>query len=956
MKFRLSLIAAALLFVAAPGAAQPASDPVAAAWELDQSDLTPDPAIRLGVLPNGMRYALRANDTPRDTISVRLMIDTGSLDEAEDEQGVAHFLEHMAFNGSKAVPEGDMIPLLERLGLAFGADTNAYTSFDRTVYKLDLPRKDAALLDTALMLMRETASELLIAPDAVDRERGVVMAEHRERNTYQSANQMDQMAFFAAGTRYPDRFPIGSMAVLETVSADSIRGFYEKHYRPEKATLVIVGAIDVTTVEAAIRARFGDWIASETPAPARAVGAVQPDRGMMVDLYVHPSLSESADIVTPGPWRDILDTVAERKRAIARQLGISMINRRLQRLARSADAPFASASFGPWVLDDASRGTYLSVTSADKALDRALPAAAMEVRSALELGFSDAELAEQLANFDVSLRNAVAGAPTRGNAALADSLLDMAQSGQIITTPQESLARFEVARPDYSPVMIQAILREDLPALTEPLIRMTGRDAANLPATATIEGLWRDIATRPVVATATSAASAFAYTDFGQPGTVAADGVIKDLGIRTIRFSNNVRLNLKRTDLAASTVHVSVRIDGGAMLASKDDPQALAMLNFFTAGGLEKHSIDDLQSLLAGTSVGGSFEDGADHFAAEATVAPKDLMLQMQVLAAYITAPGYRIEGEQRYAKAIPNFYAQLYATPSLALTAEIGGILSDNDPRFSFPDRRVLEQQSFARLRDVMTDRLAKGAIEIAIVGDFDEDAAIKAVAQTLGALPLREAEFRPYAEERQRVFTRNLSPRVIQHNGPTDQAMLLQYWPTSDDSDLKRDLGMRLLTEILRLQLLEELREVLGATYSPLAASDMSPHYPGYGVLRVASNAKPNEIDAVAKAVNRITKDLRDAPVSADLLERARRPLAERFANAPKGNGYWLSLASRAQSKPERLDRARQAEMLLAAVTPADIQALARQYLTDAARLDVQVLPKAVSESETQGLAPAR
>lgn len=958
LKFRLSLVLAALICAASPVVAQPAPDPdpVASAWALDGSDLTPDPAIRLGVLPNGMRYALRANDTPRDTIAVRMMIDAGSLDEADNEQGVAHFLEHMAFNGSKAVPEGAMIPLLERLGLAFGADTNAYTSFDRTVYKLDLPRKDAELLDTALMLMRETASELLIDPQAVERERGVVIAEHRERNNYQRGNQMDQMAFFAAGTRYPDRFPVGSMEVLKSVSADVIRGFYQRHYRPDTTVLVIVGALDVDAAEAAIKTRFGDWRAPATPRPARDVGQLMQDRGLQIDSYVHPSLAESADIVAPGPWRDVPDTVAERKRSVARQLGVSMINRRLQRLARSADAPFATASFGPWTLEDAARGSYLSVTSADKALERALPAAAMEIRSALELGFSQEELAEQLANFDLSLRNAVAGAATRGNASLADSLLDMAKTGQIITTPQQSLSRFEAARPDFTPIMVQTILREDLPLLTAPLIRMTGRDAANLPTSSAIDALWREVSARPAVASASIPTGGFAYTDFGPPGNILADGMIADLGIRTIRFANNVRLNLKRTDLDASTVHVSVKIDGGAMLASKDDPQALAMLNFFTAGGLEKHSIDDLQSLLAGTSVGASLEDGTDHFAADATIAPKDLALQMQVLAAFVTAPGYRIEGEQRFRKAIPNFYAQLYATPGAALSAEIGGILSNNDPRFSFPERAILEAQSFERLRAVISDRLAKGAIEIAIVGDFDEDAAIKAVARTFGALPLREAEFRAYAEQRQRSFTGNLAPRIIRHNGPDDQAMLLQFWPTSDDSDLKRDLGMRLLAEILRLQLLEELRETLGATYAPSAASDMSINYPGYGVLRLASSAEPGQIETVTAAVNRITKGLRDAPVSEDLLERARRPLAERFANAPKGNGYWLALASRAQSRPERLDRARQAQNVLAAVTPADVQALARHYLVDAARLDVQVLPREVSSTETLGLAPAR
>ena len=183
-------------------------------WAFEASDVPVDPAWRFGRLANGMRYAIRENATPRGTAAVRMEIAAGSLDEGESERGYAHFIEHMAFNGSTNVPEGEMVRLLERKGLAFGADTNAETSFDRTTYRLDLPNNDPDLLGTALMLMRETASELAIAPEAVARERGVVLSEMRDRNTWQLRNAEDQMAFLNPGALYARRLPIGTAETL----------------------------------------------------------------------------------------------------------------------------------------------------------------------------------------------------------------------------------------------------------------------------------------------------------------------------------------------------------------------------------------------------------------------------------------------------------------------------------------------------------------------------------------------------------------------------------------------------------------------------------------------------------------------------------------------------------------------------------------------------------------------
>ena len=228
-------------------------------WPQAVSDVAPDPRVRFGVLPNGLRYAIQKNATPPGQAALRLWFDAGSLDETDEQQGLAHFLEHMAFNGSKNVPEGEMIKILERHGLSFGADTNASTNFSETTYQLDLPKTDDDTVDSSLMLLREAAGELTIAPDAVDRERGVVLSEERTRDSPGYRVFVNTFGFQLQGQRPPQRLPIGKTEILKTAPAQRIRDFYQAWYRPENAVVVAVGDFDVDAMEAKIKARFGDW-------------------------------------------------------------------------------------------------------------------------------------------------------------------------------------------------------------------------------------------------------------------------------------------------------------------------------------------------------------------------------------------------------------------------------------------------------------------------------------------------------------------------------------------------------------------------------------------------------------------------------------------------------------------------------------------------------------------------
>ncbi len=939
--FYLLILSAISLSACAPQQARlAAASPPKADWAFEKSDVPLDPGYRFGKLANGLRYVIRQNATPKGTALVRMQIDAGSLDEAEAERGFAHYVEHMAFNGSTHVPEGEMVKLLERSGLAFGADTNAQTGFERTTYLLDLPRNDPALLDTALMLMRETASELNFDPGAVNRERGVVLAEMRDRNSFQLRNFVDSVEFAYPDARYGKRLPIGTTETLNAATAVALKAFWRREYVPAQATLVVIGDFAPDQAEALIKAKFADWASAPVEAQPDA-GPVDPALKARTDIYLDPALSELVSATRHGPWPDEPDTIAQRREDQLRRIGYSIINRRLQRLALRPDPPYRGASFSSNAIFKAGVSTSLNVNTVDGAWKRGLSEAALEYRRALEFGFTRDEVTEQVAQVLTASQNAAASADTRNNATLVGGIMALLENEVVPDTPQNSMERLAAFIPEITPEAVQAALKREILPLDEPLLRFQGRTAPE-GGEAALRAAWDEAAKTPLKQTEVKAAGSFGYGDFGTPGTVVSDSLEPGLGIRKIRFANGVRLNLKHTDLDKDKITVSLNLDGGNMLQTKANPRAAALAAILPLGGLGKHSLDELQTMLAGRTVSTPFSPAAETFTGTGTTTRRDLELQLQVMAALVTDPGYRPEGEVLFYQGIANYFAALRATPGGALAADIDGILSDNDPRFMLGKLEDYRSLSFARLKTDISDRLAHGAIEIAMVGDLDEAQAIGLVAKTFGALPRRETEFRPYPEQRQRPFTTKRTARLLHHTGPKDQALIQLTWPTRDDANPLEALQLALLERIVQIELTDTLREKLGKAYSPGASSDTSRIWRGYGTFSVNASVDVHEVAATRAAIAETMAELRDRPISADILQRARAPALEGYDNALKSNRGWLALVELAQSKPDRITRFLAAKARLAAITTADIQAIARRYLTATDAVEVTVAPE--------------
>lgn len=950
-RLRAALFLPLLTLSALPLAAKPAGAPPGAertaAWNAETTDLDPDPSIIYGRLPNGLRYAIRPNNHPANQVLVRMTVDVGSAAETDDQQGLAHFIEHMAFNGSTHVPEGDMVKMLERLGLSFGADTNASTGYLRTTYKLDLPNSSPALIDQALFLMRETASELTIDPGAVDRERGVVIAEMRQRENYAFQSSRALNSLFYPDSYYSTRYPIGKLDILQTAPADRLRSLYDKWYRPDRARIVVVGPVDPVEIEKQIVARFSNWKMQGANPGNIDVCTFDTGRPAQATVFTHPEVVESLSILQIVPDKKRPDNFETSMLQLKMNIAGSILARRIERKSRSEDVPYLNGglTFAPGFCDKYAR-IGMSATGKDGSWRQLLPFVEQITRQAAEYGFTQAEVDEQIRRFDTYFANAAKSEATQLSSNYADALADL--DDEVLNSARFQQLLWLQIRPFMTPQAIGAEYSHWYGQIDRPLIFLATKNAEGADSKAILDA-WAASRATPVAAPDNRDNQAFGYTDFGTPGKIVSDALVKDLGIRTIRFANGVMLNLKKTDFEDNRIRYSLKIDGGDLtFGVKDAPLGVFMSSAYSSGGLGKHDYNDLQSLLAGTTVSTAFNSNDDYFGTFGLVAPADLERQMEVLAAYTTDPGYRDDALRLFRRPLPESYARLYATPGSALTVDAAAIMNDNDPRFALAPLERMQSIDFGQLKAKLGDALLTNRLEIGMVGDLDEDAAIAAVARTFGALPARRTKANDYGEALATHWSQRTGSFDIGHRGEPNQLGWRRVWTTAGDTDQRETQGMDLLAKVITIRLIDELREKLGATYGASASSSMSDVYPGRGTFSIATNGDPKDLAEIEAAVDEIMRDILAKPVDTDLFERARKPVLESYADWRKRNPTWIALASEAQTRPDRLERFRTNEANFRSLTPEYLWELARKYLSGPAPYTFRAIPESMLKTE--------
>jgi zinc protease len=911
------------------------------------SDLSPDPLASWGVLGNGMRYCVMANQQPKDKVSLRLLVESGSLLETAPQRGLAHFLEHLAFNGTAHYPPGTLVGVLQGLGLAFGADTNAHTSFDETVYKLDLPDTKDATIATGLQVMADYAGAMLIAPAEVERERGVILAEMRDRDTPGLRQWQTLYRANYPGLLLPERFPIGTRETVTQGTPALLKDYYDHWYRPERMMLAVVGAIEPAAIAQQLRSSFSGLAPRAAAEPAPALGTPAAD-GFTAVYHREAEadgtmLSLMRVVARPHPH----DSAALRREYQLQSLGERILGRRFHELiAKDPQGPLIEAGAESYQWMDLFHAGIEAKLRPGGAF-AAVAVVEQELRRMLEHGPTAGELAVARSELGAALDEAVARAANRTNAALADALYRSVHDDTVLLSPLQERALLKPLLDQATPAEVARAMADEWRRGHLALV-VTGADDLGADAEQRLAAAYAASQRVVVAPPAQRQALAWAYGAAPAPGGwLAAPAAPGAAGVVAATLANQVQVRVKRTGFKPNEVMVQVRI------AVPPAPNQPGLREFaeraFLAGALGKHSAQDLDEVLAGSTVhltGPRFDE--DGMAFTAVCLPSELELCFQELRAYLTDPGWRGDGE---ATAKAAWIEQLKSIAT-SLDAQVGrtfqALAVSDAPQRRSATLDEAQAVGFAQVRPWLEPYLREAPLALNVDGDVGVEAVAALAATYFGSLPTRQAvtvALRPDPATG-RIDTAALaaSPTLpaglhrIAVPGTVARALIDIAWPTGDMYDIGRTRRLGLLAGAIDERMRVRIRQELGDAYSPFAYRVASDAYRDFGYIVAQVGVAPEKAEEARTTLLAIAQDLADQGVSEALLAQVKTPIIKNLAAQRQQNQYWLgAVLARSAWQPFRLEWAEGMEADYAAITAAELGALAKQYLINAKTLQV-------------------
>lgn len=921
--------------------------------EMIKTDLNPDPQLVSGTLSNGLHYYIRPNAEPKGRISVRLRANVGSLNEEEDERGISHFLEHMVFAGSKNFGIDEVIPAIQKKSMMFGRDVNAYTSFEETVYMIDLPNKEDDTVDMSMKLMRDFADGALFDAARLDRERGVIMNELKTRDSADYRVMKQELSFLFDGTNLVHRLPIGVEKVIMETPREKFVDYYNKHYAADQISFIIVG--DITPEEG--KALVEKYFSTMKPSGVKS----HPERGTLnVPSAVRAKIIEEKEspltnisISNVSPYIEKPDTVENRLQDLPLEIAMSMINRRLEILKKEESCPFLQAGAYSTDVLKVARQTAISGSCKPSEWKAALNVLEQELRRAVQYGFTDDEYEEAKQKLIQGVNQSVETWPTRLSDDIADSLIRSIGSQKVFTSPQEDRR-----------ILLPALEKLNAQICSEALVNEWKSDKAQVLLTGTIEipggeeellAAYKASAATLVEAPKVRKVGSFAYDHVGDPGKIEKKEVIEDLDIVQIMLSNGVRVNYKQTDFEKNTITIVACVDGGN-ITKPVGKTGLHMYAgaIFNSGGLEAHNNDDLERLMAGKTVNIDFSISEDNFIFSGATNREDLGIQLKLICAYLNHPGYHKEADIVFKRNIPSLYERLSRDSMGVFRMNVNAILTGDDYRFAFPTQEQLSQYTIEDVKSWVGTPLKENALEVSIIGDFEPQKLEELLEQTLAALPKRavekktqdakslEVKFNPFGGENVLTYPTNL-----------DKSMTSVIWKSFDGKDKQRKLQLNLLNQIFNILLFDEIRDKMSDAYSPRGTFEASDYYKDYGFFSALSPGTSENSERVGKAIRALGDSMAKGNISQDVFERMHKPLLATLEKAQRENNYWLrSALMDSQFRKDKLDLFRSHREDVNKTTLEEMKKLAGEIFSTSNSIEIRVVPEEKKEEGKESI----
>ena len=794
---------------------------ICGAQDINIDELKPDPALVQGVFPNGFRYVLLKNTTPENRVSMHLDVQAGSMHEREDQRGIAHFLEHMVFNGSTHFAPGELVEYFQSIGMMFGADANAHTGFYETVYDIFLPSGDEKSMDDGLLVLSDYAEGALLLESEVDNERGVILAEKRERDSVSYRTFKASLEFELPGSLITRRLPIGTQNVIEKTDKALLKSYYDTWYRPENMVLVMVGDFDIETAIRLIENHFAPMI-------PRAKASLQPENtwedhsGLKAFYYYEKEAGNtevSISTVTRVPFRQ--DTVSALKERVVRNIAETMVGARLSKDVREKSSPVSDANIysGNYLQNVYFTGIEAETTPEN--WEQALELIEKTLRSALEFGFTQIELDRAKADFLVDIESAVKKAPSRESTHLARMIISQINAKRVFQSPEQELAMLKPFIQGLTIKDVNQAFQETWNA-DHRLIQVTGNTEISkekaYPEKFIIDVYSRGLKDR---VSRYEAQKNIGFPYLPEPsdhGKIISRNQVEDLGIVTVDFENGIRLNLKKTDFKKSEFVFRVDFGGGRSVEPAAFP-GLSMIceRVINESGLGRLNRDQLEDALSGRNLNMRFDVGERMFSCSGHGDSAETKLLFQLVYSYIVDPGFRQESFDLSMERYRQMYMELKRMPDGLMQLKGERFLAGGDTRFGMPDLEDLNSLSLADVKAWIEPYMKHGRMEISIAGDFEMDQVIEEAGKYLGTLPLRSGGVStgervvPRFPEGDKLF--------LELDTKIDKGMVTMAFPTDDFWDIGRTRRLNVLAAVFSERLRKTIREKIGASYSPHA-----------------------------------------------------------------------------------------------------------------------------------------
>lgn len=886
---------------------------VAPAWA---QPLPTDPTLVTGTLDNGLSYIVKQHAIPPGRAVMWIHYDTGSLNETDRQRGIAHYLEHMAFNGSANFAPGSLVPFFQSLGMTFGRDQNAFTSFEQTTYQLSLPDAEPGTLAEGMKFFSDVTGRLLLLPEEIESERQIIQEERRRGLSGRQRTTYYVLEHIAPGSLYGMRLPIGTEETINSVNQQDFRDYYGAWYGAGNATLIVVADTAPESVVKVIEEQFGGLPKTERPR-AQDVGVKAYDTSFAIVAHDPEVRTESLTISRIEPARPPVTTVELYRDDLVSTLGLMAMNRRMSDKVSRGGTSYLSAFVSAGTDSNALYSAEMSGRAQPGKWKESLGEMALELQRARVFGFSARELAEARADLLSGAERALETEKTRpaqqiigginNNLASREPTMSASQRLDVLKKVMPTITNEEVSArfaKEFDPkaVSFTAVLPSGPGVPTESELLEIGTAA---------------LAVMPTKEAESEAAVAL-MTDLPKPGKIESGEVHPTSDVWSGWLANGVRVHFKQMKERENQVSVSIDLIGGQMLETTENRGITnAATQAWSRQATDHLSSTDIRSLMSGKKVnvrgGGGFGGGrgggggsADAVSLSISGSPEELETGFQLAYLLLTEPKIEEPAFEQFKTSQRESIIESMKNPMTYGTRVASAALYPSNAAQVQP--LTVEQVDRLTLADAQTwldTLIVKSPIEVVIVGDIEREKAMDLAARYIGALPPR-AKVDPNAFAAQRRLSRPAGARIVQEaiETPTAQAFVMSGFYGADQANRDDARAMALAARILSTRMVTEVREKEQLVYSIGAGSRAATTYPGFGAFSAAAPTEPGKADALVAKLDSMYETFAKSGPSEEELDVARKQMANTFQTDLVDPSYWSRRLGQLTFRGETLD----------------------------------------------------